>query len=116
MKKSLLLAAAAAVLLVLPASQIAWGKAHVPLGLVQVCTSNGKIKVIDEKKLTKELAKGACRWTTCAPGGVSNGGFFDFVLQKKDACDNLDTSPADGFCDDVAGGALAATVQCTPVF
>ena len=80
MKKLLLLSAAAAVLWVLPASQMAWGKAHVPLGLVQVCTSKGEIKVVDEKKLTKELAKGGCRWTTCAPAGPSNSTFFDFVL------------------------------------
>jgi len=67
-----------------------WGKNHVRIDRIQVCTSNGKVKEFKVGKLQKQLDdKGSCLLPACD---------FNNIFQKGDACLNEDTND-DGFCD-----------------
>jgi hypothetical protein len=103
-KATLFLSVAAGILLALPASQVAWGKAHVPLDRAQICVplkgddggagQPGKVKTIKLGKLGKELAKGdgRCRLPTCVfPGGDGR----QVVFHSGDSCTLGATA---GFC------------------
>ena len=98
MNPKLILSIAAGALLALPASQLAWGKAHVPLDRVQVCTTAGVVKTIKLKKLAKELTKGSCRLPTCifAPGAVF---FSGDACISGDATGHSVSGGPNGICD-----------------
>ncbi len=74
MKRLLFLSIAGAFLLALPGAPLVWGKAHVPIDMVQVCNDKGEVKNIKAKKLAKELAKGGCRLPACVFGPGPDAG------------------------------------------
>ena len=107
-----LVCALGVLLLALTTVSIAWGKGHVPIDRLQICTDKGRVKNISAKKLAKELAKGACRLPACD---------FDNVSLAGDTCDNTDDG--DGFCDDPGSppaipsdSAVGVTLACTNPF
>ncbi len=88
--RTLILSAIAGALLVLPATQLAWSKAHVPLNRVQVCDAKkSEVKTVKAGDLGKRLARGDCRLPACD---------FANVFQTRDACNPTDAD-GDGFCD-----------------
>ena len=118
MKRLLCLSIAGAFLLALPGAPLVWGKAHVPLNLVQVCGVGGDdddddddddggaaagmgiVKNIKAKKLAKELAKGGCRLPACAFNNPPTDTPTTInIFMPGAACVATDTTPADGFCD-----------------
>jgi len=111
----LILSVFGACLLVLAGTSQLWAKAHVPFGLVQVCSNKGVVKNIRGRRLSRKLDRGACRLPTCD---------FDNVFQAGMVCDNTDAAEnagaGDGFCDTPgspptipAMSAVDLTVACT---
>ena len=86
-KQLLLISLAGASLLAFTASQMVWSKAHVPIGLGQVC-HKGKARVIDLHKIRKHLKHGDCQLPACDQANIFRAG---------DSC--LGDSTGDGFCD-----------------
>ncbi len=80
-------------------SSVAWAKAHVPLGRVQICNANGNVKNIASRTLGTRIGQGACRLTACVFNDVDNGDLIQqFIFLPGDDCDPTDAD-GDGFCD-----------------
>ncbi len=60
MKRALVFSIIGAFLLALPASQLAWGKAHVPANKVQVC-HKGKVITVSKNALSAHERHGDCQ-------------------------------------------------------
>ena len=122
--KRVLLALAVAALLA-PAAQLVFAKAHVPLGMVQVCSVSdddddddggggagpGVVKNIDREDLAEELDEGGCRLTACA-FNMTVAPDTVFVFQAGQACVPVVT--ATGFCPGFAPADVAAAVTIEP--
>jgi len=111
MKRLLNLLFGAAVLVALSGSSLVWGKAHVPLDKVQVCT-NGKVRNVSVKQLERHLKKGACRLPACD---------FAQVLMPKGDCSAVEgDADGNGFCDGITlpliDPADGVTARCTNPF
>lgn len=101
MQRTMILALLGAFLLSLAAAQFVWSKAHVPLGLVQVCNQNGVARNVTPKRAVRLIAeKNACRLPACAFNLVDGSGnvIQQTVFVPGSACDNVDVNE-DGFCD-----------------
>ena len=83
MTRGLCLLILAAVVLSIPLSHLVVGKAHVRIGMVQVC-HKGEVITISEKALRSHLAHGDCQLPACD---------FNNVFQTEDPCSGVD---ADG--------------------
>lgn len=94
--------------MMLSASYVAWGKAHVPINNVQVCGFQGKTRTVSQNRLDEILGRGACRLPACD---------FNNVFQTGDDCPNMDDDE-DGFCDvpPPRASANGSTPLCTPSF
>lgn len=101
MKPTLIVAMLGAFLLSSSGAHLVWGKAHVPLGLVQVCNKNGKARNVTPNRASRLLAEGrACRLPACAFNLVDADGnvIQQTVFPPGSSCDNTDDNE-DGFCD-----------------
>ncbi len=112
------------VALALVGSSVAWAKAHVPLGRVQICTEQGTAKNIAARTLGKRLDQGACRLTACVFNDVDDGTLVQqFIFLAGDNCDPTDAD-GDGFCDATGAPsdvpkrlkAINVTTACTDPF
>lgn len=105
MKRELTLSVAA---ILIVGSSVVWGKAHVPLNQVQICTSGTDpvARNIDVEMLDEALADGACRLPSCD---------FNNVVGPGEKCSNVDEN-GDGFCDlaERRASAVGITALCTP--
>jgi hypothetical protein len=106
MKRLSNLCIGAAVLVALSGSSLVWGKAHVPLDKVQVCTKNGHVRNVSVKQLERHLKSGGCRLPACD---------FAQVFVPKDDCSPVAAN--NGFCDGVdiplLESAIGLTARCT---
>lgn len=89
---------------------LAWGKAHVPLGQIQVCRKDGRSNTTRAVNATRRsgaslMSGGACRLPACD---------FANVFPAGTVCPNVDED-ADGFCDleNERDDAVNLTAACT---
>ncbi len=102
MKRLVLASAVAGFLVAIPVSDVVWGKAHVPLGKVQVC-HKGEVITVSQNALGAHQGHSDCQLPACD---------FNNVFFTGDACGFTDTD-ADGRCDGLnpradAGGVTPA--------
>ncbi len=96
-------------LLALSGSQLALGKAHVPMGSLNVCHAppggNGSSLIISVGQLTFYLAQDDCRLPACD---------FNNTFPQGTRCPTQDLD-GDGFCDlpNPRDDAIGETAQCT---
>ncbi len=95
-KRVVFLSIVVAALLAIPAAQQVWGKAHVPLGRAQICTSGGEVRNIAARRLGSRIGQGACRLTACVFNDDDTG--TQYVFLPGSDCDSTDAN-GDGFCD-----------------
>ena len=101
------------------------GKAHVPLGRVQICSASGVAQNISARQMQRRINDGACRLTACAFNKVNDQGDTtqQFIFLAGGECDPTDDN-GDGFCDatgspsDVPNrlSAVNVTPACTDPF
>lgn len=126
MKRALILVVLCSVLFSLSGVHLAWGKAHVPLGLVQVCNAHGRAKNVTPDRSNDLLERGnGCRLPTCAFNLTDDDGnvIQQTIFPPNSRCDNTDKD-GDGFCDasgtpgDVSPNrdARGVTQACSPSF
>ena len=100
-KRVVFLSIVVAVLVAIPAAQKVWGKAHVPMGRAQICTSGGTVKNVSGRALSRRLGEGACRLTACVFDDFENGTLItQYIFLPGEDCDNTDLD-GDDFCDAV---------------
>jgi len=88
MKRIVVLAIGGAFLLVLPASHLVFGKAHVPVKKNQVC-HNGVVLQVGSGATGGHVAHGDCELPACD---------FANIFHKGGTCQNVDAD-GDGKCD-----------------
>ena len=126
MQRTLVLAMLGAFLLSLSGAPLVWGKAHVPLGLVQICNDDGRARNVAPKRASRLLEEtDACRLPACAFNLVDPDGnvIQQTVFPPDSDCFNTDAND-DGFCDasgtpgDVSPNrdARGVTQACSPSF
>lgn len=101
------------------------GKAHVPLGRVQICSANGTVQNISPRQMQRRIGDGACRLTACAFNKTNDGGdvLKQFIFLDGGECDATDDN-GDGFCDATGApadvpkrlSAINVTPACTDPF
>lgn len=100
------------------------GKAHVPLGRVQICSANGTVQNISPRQMQRRIGDGACRLTACAFNKVEGDEVTQqFIFLAGDDCDSTDDN-GDGFCDATGApsdvpkrlSAINVTPACTNPF
>ena len=75
------------------------GKAHVPLGRVQICSANGTAQNISARQMQRRINEGACRLTACAFNKTDGDTVTQqFIFLAGGECDPTDDN-GDGFCD-----------------
>ena len=109
MRHSLMVSALGGVLLALVAANVAWSKAHVPVGRGQLCV-HGKVIVVSNRVADLFIDRG--RDTICALPACD----FENVFTAASGCANLMDTDGDGRCEvpmtrDDAGG---DTPACPP--
>ena len=90
MKRFLALTIAGAVLLAIPASHLAFGKAHVPVLKAQICHNGKKGKFVPVHKLEKYKLRGHCELPACD---------FANIFPHNADCRGLVDEDGDGRCD-----------------
>ena len=101
------------------------GKAHVPLGRVQICSSSGTAQNISARQMQRRINEGACRLTACAFNRTNADDEVtqQFIFLAGDECDPTDDN-GDGFCDATGSpsdvpkrlSAVNVTPACTDPF
>ena len=82
-------------------SQIAWGKAHVPVKKAQVC-HRGRVITVGEAAVPGHVVHGDCHVPACSS---------IIVLQAGDDCSDLVDDDGDGRCDG-AGAPVEGSPGC----
>lgn len=110
MKRVLVLSFVGAFVLTMSGLDLAWGKAHIPLDMVQVC-QDGESKVIRAKKLQIRLNHGDCQLPACDFNNI-----FAMPSPNGADCSAVDAPDENGQCMvlNPRNPANGITPACTP--